>query len=207
MSSATFEELRSRHAADLYAAFPGYASQLQWSADQLRAERERRMRLLLAIAKERSPWHRERLRDVDAAAFTEADLPSLPASIALCLFRIVQEALANVANHSGADSARVTMMRAGDAIMLRIEDGGCGFVPERRFDGLGLVGIRERARAVGGDVCIQSAPGQGTEIEARIPIPSTSPTVAERSVATSSDAPGQCPPLLLLSDGTETSVG
>src|SRR5262249_48654061 len=78
MSNATFEELRSRHAADLYAAFPRYASQLQWSADQLRAERERRMRLLLATAKERSPWHRQRLHDVDAAAFTEADLPSLP---------------------------------------------------------------------------------------------------------------------------------
>ncbi len=138
--------------------------------------------------------------------FSVADLPSLPASIALCLFRIVQEALANVAKHSGADSARVTMMRAGDVIVLRIVDGGCGFVPERRFDGLGLVSLRERARAVGGDVCIQSAPGQGTEIEARIPIPSTSPTVAERSVATSS-APEQCPPLLLLSDGTETSVG
>jgi phenylacetate-coenzyme A ligase PaaK-like adenylate-forming protein len=78
MSDATFEELRSRHAADIYAAFPRYANQLRWSADQLRAERERRMRLLLAIAIERSPWHRERLRDVDAAAFTEADLPSLP---------------------------------------------------------------------------------------------------------------------------------
>jgi len=78
MSSATFEELRACHAADLYAAFPRYASQLRWSAAQLRLERERRMRTLLATAKERSPWHRERLRDIDAATFTEDDLPSLP---------------------------------------------------------------------------------------------------------------------------------
>jgi phenylacetate-coenzyme A ligase PaaK-like adenylate-forming protein len=53
-------------------------SQLTWSADQLHAERERRMRVLLATAKARSPWHRERLRNVDAATFIEADLPSLP---------------------------------------------------------------------------------------------------------------------------------
>src|SRR5262249_41967211 len=78
MSSATFDELRSRHAADLYAAFPRYAARLQWSAAQLQLEREQRMRVLLATAKARSPWHRERLRDVDVATFTEADLPSLP---------------------------------------------------------------------------------------------------------------------------------
>jgi phenylacetate-coenzyme A ligase PaaK-like adenylate-forming protein len=78
MSSATFEELRLRHTADRDIALPRYAAQLQWSAAQLRAEREQRMRVLLATAKARSPWHRERLRDVDAAAFTEADLPSLP---------------------------------------------------------------------------------------------------------------------------------
>jgi phenylacetate-coenzyme A ligase PaaK-like adenylate-forming protein len=78
MSSATFEELRACHAADLYAAFPRYASQLRWSASQLRLERERRMRTLLATAKERSPWHRERLRDIDAATFTDDGLPSLP---------------------------------------------------------------------------------------------------------------------------------
>src|SRR5262245_54433179 len=78
MPSSTFEALRTRHTADRDAALPGYVSQLQWSAAQLRTERERRMRILLATAKARSPWHRERLREVDAATFTEADLPSLP---------------------------------------------------------------------------------------------------------------------------------
>src|SRR5262249_15707816 len=78
MSSATFEELRMRHADDRNAAFPRYAGQLQWSAAQLRIEREQAMRVLLATAKARSPWHRQRLRDVDASTFTDADLPSLP---------------------------------------------------------------------------------------------------------------------------------
>src|SRR5262245_56468447 len=78
MPSSTFEALRTRHTADRDAALPGYVSQLQWSAAQLRTERERRMRVLLAAAKARSPWHSERLRDVDAATFTEADLPTLP---------------------------------------------------------------------------------------------------------------------------------
>jgi phenylacetate-CoA ligase len=78
MSSSTFEELRARHDADREAALPRYVGQLQWSADQLRTERERRMRVLLATAKTRSAWHRERLRHIDAATFTERDLPSLP---------------------------------------------------------------------------------------------------------------------------------
>jgi phenylacetate-coenzyme A ligase PaaK-like adenylate-forming protein len=78
MSRATFEELRLRHAADLYAAFPRFASQLHWSAAQLRTERERRMRALLATAKARPPWHSERLCGIDAATFSEEDLPSLP---------------------------------------------------------------------------------------------------------------------------------
>src|SRR5207244_2229430 len=78
MSSGAFEELRLRHAADRDAALPRYVGQLQWSAAQLLTEREQCMRVLLATAKARSPWHRERLRDVDAATFTEADLPSLP---------------------------------------------------------------------------------------------------------------------------------
>ena len=73
-----FEQLRARHAADRDAALPALVRQLDWSADQLRAERERRMRILLDTAKRLSPWHRDRLRHVDAATFTERDLPSLP---------------------------------------------------------------------------------------------------------------------------------
>src|SRR5215813_8925362 len=77
-SRPTFDELRTRQTADRDAALPRYMRQLQWSAEELRMERERRIRILLATAKARSPWHRERLRNVDAASFTEADLPSLP---------------------------------------------------------------------------------------------------------------------------------
>ena len=139
--------------------------------------------------------------------FSASDIPSIPPSIALCLFRIVQEALGNVAKHSGADSARVTLMRAGDVIVLRIEDSGSGFVPEWRSEGLGLVSIRERAHATGGYARIRSAPGQGTEIEAHVPVGITSSRTVTESMDTSLDAPKQSPPLSLLSDGSEISVG
>jgi phenylacetate-coenzyme A ligase PaaK-like adenylate-forming protein len=76
--AVTFEELRSRHAAARDAALPGYVARLGWTAEKIAAERERALRHLLAAAKAGSPWHRERLRDVDPASFTEADLPSLP---------------------------------------------------------------------------------------------------------------------------------
>jgi len=77
-SAETFGKLRLRQGAARDALLPRLLAQLAWSPDQLRAERERRMRLLLATAKMRSPWHRERLRHVDADAFTEADLTALP---------------------------------------------------------------------------------------------------------------------------------
>jgi phenylacetate-coenzyme A ligase PaaK-like adenylate-forming protein len=78
MSRARFEELRATHERDRDAILPRYIEQLEWPADRPRAERERRMRLLLATAKARSPWHRDRLRHVDAEAFTEGDLSSIP---------------------------------------------------------------------------------------------------------------------------------
>ena len=139
--------------------------------------------------------------------FSALDIPSIPPAIALCLFRIVQEALGNVAKHSGADSARVTLMGVGDIIVLRIADSGSGFVPEWRSEGLGLVSIRERAHATGGDVRIRSAPGQGTEIEAHVPVRTASSNAVTQSMDTTLEAPNQSPPLSLLSDGSETSVG
>jgi phenylacetate-coenzyme A ligase PaaK-like adenylate-forming protein len=60
------------------AAMPGFVERLGWSADALRAERERRLRRLLTYAKACSPWHRARLAAVDPERFSEADLPSLP---------------------------------------------------------------------------------------------------------------------------------
>jgi PAS domain S-box-containing protein len=91
--------------------------------------------------------------------------------VALCLFRVGEEALTNVAKHSGARSARVDVDTRGDGIRIVVEDAGVGFDPTtfEQAASLGLVSMRERLRLVRGTIRIQSAPNQGTRIEAWAP--------------------------------------
>jgi phenylacetate-CoA ligase len=72
------EALRQRHVAEFEAMFSGYAARVDWPEDLVRAERLRALRVLLATADRRSPWHRERLAGFDLEAFCEADIASLP---------------------------------------------------------------------------------------------------------------------------------
>ncbi len=92
----------------------------------------------------------------------------------LQLLRIVQEALANVRKHARATQVTIRMMRQNGSLHVRIEDNGVGFDPtalERaNYPRFGLATMRERAEAVGGFLTIHSRPGQGTTIEAVIPI-------------------------------------
>jgi PAS domain S-box-containing protein len=92
---------------------------------------------------------------------------------ATAAFRIVQESLANVGKHAGARQARIRIAREDGQLVLQVSDDGVGFVAaaNRKPQSLGLVGLRERAYLLKGDVAIDSAPGQGTRIEARIPLP------------------------------------
>jgi signal transduction histidine kinase len=82
----------------------------------------------------------------------------------------LQEALQNVARHSGAGRVEVSLLTEGDEIRLHVKDRGKGFDPVQLSDGLGLVSMRERLRLVGGKIKISSAPGLGTEIEAAVPV-------------------------------------
>ena len=91
------------------------------------------------------------------------------------MFRVVQEALANVVKHSGVSNARVFLSRHGEALMVRVEDSGRGFDPNDSHLGLGLVSMRERVGFVDGDIFVRSSPDGGTIVEARIPIRLTSP--------------------------------
>jgi signal transduction histidine kinase len=102
--------------------------------------------------------------------FSDVDVPPVSSDVGLCIFRIVQAALANVVKHSRASSAQVTITGHRDVLVLRIQDGGVGFVADQRVEGLGLVSIRERVRSIGGELKVRSAPGQGTVIEARAPV-------------------------------------
>ena len=94
----------------------------------------------------------------------------LPEPLPLVMFRVLQEALYNVARHSGAAQVEVSLLTEEDEIRLRIKDRGKGFDPLLVSDGLGLVSMRERLRLVGGKIKLSSAPGLGTEIEAAAPV-------------------------------------
>ncbi|MGA9887350.1 MAG: ATP-binding protein, partial [Candidatus Acidiferrales bacterium] len=96
----------------------------------------------------------------------------LPKDVALCLFRIAQEALGNVVKHSGATHARAELCSTTHEIRLRIVDTGFGFDPALRNEdaGLGLISMRERLRLIGGRLSVQSAPMRGTEILAEVPL-------------------------------------
>ncbi len=105
--------------------------------------------------------------------FSDAAVPrSVSPEVQLCLFRIVQEGLNNVVKHSGAPEARVQLSGASDALMLTIADFGRGFNvgAAASRDGLGLESMRERLRLIGGELTIRSQAGEGTRIDARVPL-------------------------------------
>jgi PAS domain S-box-containing protein len=96
----------------------------------------------------------------------------IPKDVALCLFRIVQEALRNVVKHSGTVEARVELSGTNRGIDLCISDRGAGFSPESALakGGLGLISMRERLRLVGGQLGVESEPSRGTRIRVRVPL-------------------------------------
>jgi PAS domain S-box-containing protein len=90
--------------------------------------------------------------------------------VALCLFRITQEALRNVVKHSGEAAAKVELSGHDDRIELCISDSGAGFSPEsaKAASGLGLASMQERLRSVGGQLLVESGPSRGTRIRVRV---------------------------------------
>lgn len=91
---------------------------------------------------------------------------------ATAVFRILQESLANVARHAQASLVNVTINVRGGEIMLRVRDNGRGFDlgDPRKPNSFGLVGLRERAYLLDGDISVDTAPGKGTLVEVRIPL-------------------------------------
>ncbi|MGJ7509825.1 PAS domain-containing protein [Variovorax sp. GT1P44] len=109
--------------------------------------------------------------EIDASEELSDELMETPA-VALCLYRIAQEALNNVAKHSAASEVRIALGLAPDgAISLRISDNGRGMIAAepRKAESFGILGIQERLRAYGGTLRIRSAPGSGTEVDVLVP--------------------------------------
>jgi signal transduction histidine kinase len=112
--------------------------------------------------------------------FTENEIPlAISPEVALCLYRVAQEALANATKHSGAEHARVELSGTAAMIALRVVDDGTGFDPARIHGqgGLGLVSMRERVFPLGGEIVIDSQPGDGTRVHARIPLSAPTPAI------------------------------
>lgn len=95
----------------------------------------------------------------------------LPDAIEIGLFRVVQEALTNVARHSGAANASVIANRRGGRLRVVIEDDGCGFDPSTPSERLGLAGIRERVALLGGSLRIESDTSGGTTVIVELEVP------------------------------------
>jgi signal transduction histidine kinase len=104
--------------------------------------------------------------------FRDVDVPlTIDGAVALCAYRIAQEALHNVVKHSGATRARVELTGLGPALELVVADEGRGFDPDASgLAGLGLLSMRERVKLLDGEISIESEPGRGARLEVRIPL-------------------------------------
>jgi signal transduction histidine kinase len=120
-----------------------------------------------SYCEEYSAWSGIRTR------FSHCEVPGhLPSSATLCIYRIVQEALRNVAKHSRASRAMVILRGVRHGLQIVVKDSGRGFVLDqvRSKGGLGLISLSERVRLAGGNCVIRSAPDHGTRIQAWIPL-------------------------------------
>jgi PAS domain S-box-containing protein len=109
---------------------------------------------------------------IDVTFDGELDLNALEPDVALCLFRVAQELLRNVAKHAGAHRIRVGLCRDTSVLTMTIADDGRGFDAGllRRGGGLGLLSIEERARLVHGHVSIESGAARGTTVKLTVPM-------------------------------------
>jgi signal transduction histidine kinase len=127
----------------------------------------------------------QRTLEIQCEEFAQRSEISVPTTIAdltldpdraLAAFRVLQEALTNIAKYAQASQVQVLLEQVGDQARLVVEDNGCGFDPQQVRQGShGLAGMRFRLRSCGGTLVLHSAPGQGTRIEATLPLQQAAP--------------------------------
>ena len=119
-------------------------------------------------------------REISRRGDMEVDVQSenvsekLPDEIKVCVYRLVQEALNNAVTHSGAKHARVAVSQQKDKISVAVADDGKGF-PADRVRGMGILGMEERVKRLGGSLSIDSEPGKGTTVRAELPLHAAEP--------------------------------
>jgi PAS domain S-box-containing protein len=142
-------ELRPRALDDL-----GLTAALEWQAQEF--EKRSGIHCSVTLPKEEIPLDPER---------------------STAIFRIFQESLTNVARHAEADSVEARLQKEGDELIFQVKDNGKGFDPEEaaKRKSLGLIGMKERALLLDGDLRVDGVPGTGTTMTLRIPLPRTEP--------------------------------
>ena len=100
---------------------------------------------------------------------TRIDLPNLPLQVSQQLFLILKEGLTNIQKHAQASTVTLWAHSTSEGLAVGLSDDGIGFVPGGVSSGYGLRGMRERVQLLGGQMTIQSAPGQGTLIQVTVP--------------------------------------
>jgi signal transduction histidine kinase len=113
-----------------------------------------------------------RVAEIDCQLLATLDDTDLDHSLSTALFRILQEALTNIVRHAYAKHVRIHVKEEAGFVVMMVEDDGRGITEHEVHDpkSLGLLGIRERARILGGEVQISSGKGKGTSLIVRIPI-------------------------------------
>jgi signal transduction histidine kinase len=99
----------------------------------------------------------------------QADADDLPEGLSICLYRVAQEALQNISRHAQAKTVHIELKQEPGRLVLSVHDDGVGF-DAAHTRGLGMVGMEERLRQVGGALQVTSQPGRGTTLIAEVPV-------------------------------------
>ena len=169
----------------LEAAREGAPPELEAELEETKALANQAMNELLSLARQLRPTalddlglaaavggQVEQLRrgEIDAGFEAEGDFSDLGDDAQLVVYRVAQEALSNATRHSGAARIGVRMRRPpGGGVELEVTDDGRGFAFDEAERGLGIAGMRERALLVGGELTIESRPGEGTSVRLTLP--------------------------------------
>jgi len=137
---------------------------------------------ILGLSKAADAYCRERADEHDVRILFAHDpvLPDLPNTVALGVFRVLQEALENAVKHSNGRCISVSLRGSQEHIELEVADDGIGFLPDaiRFTKGLGLMSMQERVRLMNGDLVIESKPGSGTSLKAFVRLSAQGASIA-----------------------------
>jgi signal transduction histidine kinase len=166
------ESSRQARWKDILAGIEELGSDIQHLSHTLHSSKLRYLGLKPALKELCGNFQRQHQIKIDLQidGFTKA----ASREVELCVYRVAQEALQNIAKHSGADCAVFKLANDGNMLQMEISDNGRGFTQAEIFQprGLGLASMRERLSIMDGDLQIKSAPGRGTILSAQVPLES-----------------------------------